>query len=96
MKKKAALTETTTENDLFVDLTFHDIPATLLAKFARRIVRPYYNGNLNLAFKELVEKALTDQQILQSHIVKTINSLSTSQNASNADKYKQSKLQQNP
>ena len=95
MNKKAALTETTTEDDLLVDLTFHDVPATLLAEFAHKIVRPYYNGNLNRALKELIEKALTEQQILQSHTVKTIKLPSTSQNASNADKYKQSKPQQN-
>jgi hypothetical protein len=71
MKRKAALTETATEDDLLVDLTFHGVPATLLAEFAQKIVRPYYNGNLNRALKELMEKALTEQQLLQSHIVKT-------------------------
>ncbi len=71
MKRKVALTETATEDDLLVDLTFHGVPATLLAEFAQKIVRPYYNGNLNRALKELIEKALTEQQLLQSHIVKT-------------------------
>jgi len=71
MKRKVALTETATEDDLLVDLTFHGVPATLLAEFAQKIVRPYYNGNLNRALKELMEKALTEQQLLQSHIVKT-------------------------
>ena len=71
MKKKAALTETTTEDDLLVDLTLHGFPATLLAEFAQKIVRPYYNGNLNRALKELMEKAITEQQILKKHILKT-------------------------
>ncbi len=71
MKRKVALTETAIEDDLLVDLTFHDVPATLLTNFAQKIVRPYYNGNLNRALKELMEKALTEQQVLQSHIVKT-------------------------
>jgi hypothetical protein len=71
MKRKVALTETAIEDDLLVDLTFHDVPATLLTNFAQKIVRPYYNGNLNRALKELMKKALTEQQVLQSHIVKT-------------------------
>jgi hypothetical protein len=69
MKRKlSALTETATQEDLLVDLTFHDIPATLLTEFAQKIVRPYYHGNLNQALKDLIEKALTEQQLLQNHI----------------------------
>ena len=68
MKRKVALTETATEDDLLVDLTFHDVPATLLAEFAQKIVRPCYSGNLNQALKELMEKALTEQQLLQEHL----------------------------
>ena len=69
MKRKlAALTENATEEDLLVDLTFHDVPAGLLMEFAEKIVRPYYAGNLNQALKDLIEKALTEQQLLQNHI----------------------------
>ena len=68
MKKKTALTETSQKDDLLVDLTFHDIPAALLTEFAQKIVRPYYQGNLNKALEELVEKALTEQQLVQKHI----------------------------
>ena len=68
MKKRIVLTETATEEDLLVDLTFHDVPATLLTEFAQKIVRPYYRGNLNQALKDLIEKALTEQQLLQNHI----------------------------
>ena len=69
MKKKlSALTETATEEDLLVDLTFHDVPATLLTEFAQKIVQPYYHGNLNRALKDLIEKATTEQQLLQNHI----------------------------
>jgi len=71
MKKRTALTETATEDDLLVDLTFHDFPATLLTEFAEKIVRPYYHGNLNQALKDLIEKAITEQQLLQKHIIKT-------------------------
>jgi len=71
MKKRTVLTETATEDDLLVDLTFHDFPATLLTEFAEKIVRPYYHGNLNQALKELMEKANTEQQLLQNHIRET-------------------------
>ena len=69
MKKRTVLTETATEEDLLVDLTFHDVPATLLMEFTQKIVRPYYHGNLNQALKDLIEKALTEQQLLQNHII---------------------------
>jgi hypothetical protein len=46
MKKTVVLA---TEKDLLVDLTFHDVPASLLTEFAEKIVRPYYNGNMNAA-----------------------------------------------
>ena len=72
MKKKIpVLKNVATEDDLIVDLTFHDFPATLLTEFAEKIVRPYYHGNLNQALKELMEKAITEQQLLQKHIIKT-------------------------
>jgi hypothetical protein len=68
MKKRTVLTETATEDYLLVDLTFYDLPATLLTEFAEKIVRPYYHGNLNQALKELMEKAITEQQLLQNHL----------------------------
>ena len=71
MKKKVALTETYTEDDLQINLTIHKVPVTLLAEFAQKIVRPYYKDNLNRALKELMEKAITEQQILKKHILKT-------------------------
>jgi len=65
MKKKIALLE---EEDLAVDLTLHDVPASLLAQFAEEIVRPYYSGNLNAAIQDLINKALSEQQFVHSHI----------------------------
>ena len=73
MKKTAALA---TEDDLLVDLTFHNIPASLLAEFAEKIVRPYYSGNLNAAFQDLIHKALAEQDFVLSHITH-IKSLET-------------------
>jgi hypothetical protein len=41
---------------------------------AEKIVRPYYAGNLNRALKDLIEKAITEQQLLQNHMhLKTEN-----------------------
>jgi len=56
MKKKTALLAT--EEDLIVDLTFHGVPASLISEFAEKIVRPYYNGNLNAAIQDLIQQDL--------------------------------------
>jgi alanine-alpha-ketoisovalerate/valine-pyruvate aminotransferase len=66
MKKKTAVLAT--ENDLLVDLTFHNIPASLLAEFAEKIVKPYYSNNLNAAVQDLIHKALAEQDFIHSHI----------------------------
>jgi hypothetical protein len=66
MKKKTQILAT--EDDLVVDLTFHNVPASLLTEFAEKIVRPYYNGNLNAAIQDLINKALAEQNFVLSHI----------------------------
>ncbi|MGA3290680.1 MAG: hypothetical protein ABSD42_10630 [Candidatus Bathyarchaeia archaeon] len=73
MKKKNALLAT--EEDLLVDLTFHNLPALLLAEFTEKIVRPYYNGNLNAAAQDLMRKALAEEDIIISHITHVRNSV---------------------
>jgi hypothetical protein len=64
-KKTQALA---TENDLLVDLTFHNVPASLLTEFAEKIVQPYYQGNVNAAIQDLIHKALAEQDFVLSHI----------------------------
>lgn len=59
VKKKLAVL--ITEEDLLVDLTFHDVPASLLTEFAEKIVRPCYSGNINTAIKDLIQKAIAEQ-----------------------------------
>jgi len=66
MKKKPQ--ELATEDDLLLDLTFHSVPASLLSEFAEKIVKPYYEGNLNAAIQDLLHKALAEQDFIQSHI----------------------------
>ena len=57
-----------TEDDLLVDLTFHNTPASLLTEFAEKIVRPYYQGNLNAAVQDLIHKAIAEQDFIHSRI----------------------------
>jgi uncharacterized protein (DUF2164 family) len=75
MKKVTATL--TTETDLLVDLTFHNIHAFLLAEFAEKIVRPYYNSNLNAAIQDLIHKALSEQEFILSHITHLRNPIET-------------------
>ena len=66
MKKKTAVL--VTEDDLLVDLAFHNVPASLLIDFSEKIVRPYYGGSLTRAIKDLLQKAIAEQELVQSHI----------------------------
>ena len=66
MKKKTIVLAA--EEELALDLTMHDVPAKLIAEFAEKIVRPYYNGNLNTAIQDLINKALSEQDCVHSHI----------------------------
>ena len=56
------------ENDFPVDLTLHQVPASLLTEFAEKIVKPYFRGNLNAAIQDLIQKALGEQDFVLSHI----------------------------
>ena len=66
MKKKTQVLAT--EDDLLLDLTFHSVPASLLSEFAEKIVKPYYNGNMNAAIQDLLYKTIAEQDFIQSHI----------------------------
>jgi len=66
MRKKTVVLAT--EEDLLVDLTFHNVPASLLSEFAEKIVRPYYAGNMNAAIQGLLHKTIAEQDFLLSHI----------------------------
>jgi hypothetical protein len=65
MKKKVAVLAT---DDLLVDLTLHDFSAILLAEFAEKIVRPYYAGNMSDAVKDLMQKAIREEETVLSHV----------------------------
>jgi hypothetical protein len=71
MKKNSVAV--TAEEDLLVNLTLHSVPASLLNEFAEKIVRPYYQGNLNAAIQDLIHKALAEQDFVHSHITHVRN-----------------------
>jgi hypothetical protein len=66
MKKKTGVLPT--EDELLVDLTFHDVSATLLTEFAKRIMRPYYSGNISEALKDLIRNAIREESFILSHM----------------------------
>ncbi len=66
VKKKTAVL--VTEDDLLTDLAFHNVPSSLLIEFSEKIVRPYYRGSLTAAIQDLLQKAISDQEIVLSHI----------------------------
>jgi len=63
--KKAVLN---TEDTFSVDLTLHDFSAILLTEFVDKIVRPYYSGNMNNAVKDLLQKAIDEEEIAIGHV----------------------------
>ncbi len=66
MKKKTAILAA--EDDLLANITLHDVSVSLISEFAEKIVHPYYNGNMNAAIQDLLQKALADQEFIHSHI----------------------------
>jgi hypothetical protein len=59
-----AQNEIATEKDLLISLTFHNFSAEMLKEFAIRIVKPYFNGNMNQAIRSLMEKAINEETIV--------------------------------
>ncbi len=56
------------EKGFIVDLTFHNVPASLFTEFTEKIVKPYFKGNMNSAIQDLIQKALAEQEFVHSHI----------------------------
>jgi hypothetical protein len=72
MKKKGAIV---TEDNMLINLTFHKVPASLLAEFAEKIVLPYFKGNMSAAFQDLIHKAVAEQDFVLSHVTHVRNSV---------------------
>ena len=62
-------TEMATEEDLLVSLTFHNFSADMLKEFALKIVKPYFNGNMNQAVRSLMEKAINEETIVNQALI---------------------------
>jgi hypothetical protein len=55
---------------LLVTITLHNVPASLLREFAQKIVKPYFDGNVNEALRQLLDKALLEEELFQAHVDK--------------------------
>lgn len=51
------------KDDLFVSLTIYDVPASLLKEFSATIIKPYYPSGVSEAIKDLMRKAILEQQL---------------------------------
>jgi hypothetical protein len=65
MKKQLTLTP---GKELLIDLTLHAVSAGLIEDFAVQVVKPYYGGNLHAAIKDLMQRAVAEQEFLESHV----------------------------
>lgn len=57
------------EEDLQIDLIFHDFSADLLKEFIQKIVKPYFNGNMNEAVRSLMQRAISEETIVNQVII---------------------------
>ncbi|MGD0495570.1 MAG: hypothetical protein ABSB28_05965 [Candidatus Bathyarchaeia archaeon] len=49
------------DDDMFVDLAIYDVPAGLLREFGEKVVHSSYPSGVNEAIKDLLRKAIIDQ-----------------------------------
>jgi hypothetical protein len=64
-------TQTVTEDDLLVSLTFHNFSAEMLKEFALKIVKPYFAGNVNEAIRNLMQKAIDEENLFKNAAIKS-------------------------
>ena len=55
-----------------MSLKLHNFPAEMLREFAIRIVKPYFNGNINEALRSLMQNAI-DEETLVTQVIKQKN-----------------------
>jgi len=56
------------QEDLHIDLTLHGVSADLLEQFALRVAQPYYGWKVVEAIKDLMQRAVADQEFVENHI----------------------------
>ena len=63
-------TEIPRENDFLISLTIHNFSAEMIKEFSRKIVKPYFGGNLNQALRTLMENAINEEIIINKAMLK--------------------------
>ncbi len=60
------------DDEIFVDLTIYDVPASLLKRFGEKLVHSNY-PSLNEAIKDLLRKAIKEQESKhdETHVLTT-------------------------
>ncbi len=53
------------DDDMFVELTIYNVPASLLREFAQKIVSPCYPGGVSDAVKDLMRRAILNHDMNQ-------------------------------
>jgi len=53
-------------DEMFVDLTIHDVSASLLKEFSEKVIRPYHEGGISEAIKDLIRKAIVEYDLNHS------------------------------
>lgn len=61
--------EILTKENLLVSLTLHNFSAEMLKEFAQKIVLPYFHGNVNQAIRSLMEKAITEETMVNQALI---------------------------
>ena len=69
-------TEIATEKDLIISLTLYNFSAEIIKEFARKIVKPYFGGNLNQALRTLMENAIIEETIINEVMLKESKTVS--------------------
>ena len=58
-----------TEQEMLVSLKLHNFSAEMLKEFAVKIVKPYFGGNINEALRNLMQKAIDEEIIVNQAIM---------------------------
>jgi hypothetical protein len=54
------------EAQQMVTVSFHNMPASLIAEFAKKVAGPYFGGDLDKALASLMDKALIEEELFQN------------------------------
>jgi hypothetical protein len=59
--------------EMFVDLTIYDVPASLLREFGEKVVQSSYPSGVNEAIKDLLRKAIMEHESkrVKAHLLVT-------------------------